>query len=486
MNNEVNFDKLRSMIARCEWTFAKTMPFAPHEYIVRGKCPLTDEEFLYFIDMQRRFGITEHWGKYNHSYLYIDDYKYWTMGAPYEETIIMNRAKTDILGEVLDLYEKIETTKIEAKKNAPYHFNAVLNAGPLEPGVSKILAGFFWQKTNDEYLILKSFVSRFFGKELSSKIDKPVILAEETVKDDKRIDILVYEKEKYAIVLENKIWDAVDQPNQLANYIEAMMEGDYNFEKEQIYVAFLPKAKDHHPSLNSWVSKDTGESYEEEFRDRYALIDFKEKILSWLEESPEVNEICDGYFPHSRFLFIDFLKRALKIDNIDNMAQTEIEKFLIERYQMSDDDMQGADLLANKLKEIGEVVNQLTALRKDRTEKSMHKWLNDLQNDYKDKKYDYIDFRDQQYPYVGVSIPYKDNPNIINVFIWNNGNYLCLVIGLSVEGKIFRDEIFPLVRDLVQPKGGFRKGKEWLYFKDVTYQQAYGELKDLVSELCTL
>ena len=63
------------------------------EYIVRGKCPLTEEEFLYFIDMQRGFGVHEHWGKYYLPYLYIDDYKYWTMGAPVEETIVMNRAK---------------------------------------------------------------------------------------------------------------------------------------------------------------------------------------------------------------------------------------------------------------------------------------------------------------------------------------------------------------------------------------------------------
>ena len=34
MNIELNYDKLRSMIACCEWTFAKSMPFAPHEYIV--------------------------------------------------------------------------------------------------------------------------------------------------------------------------------------------------------------------------------------------------------------------------------------------------------------------------------------------------------------------------------------------------------------------------------------------------------------------
>lgn len=93
MPEELNYEKLREMIARCQWTFAKTMPWAPHEYIVRGKCPLTEEEFLYFIDMQRHFGVEERWGKYVLPYLYIDDNKYWTMGAPCEETTVINRAK---------------------------------------------------------------------------------------------------------------------------------------------------------------------------------------------------------------------------------------------------------------------------------------------------------------------------------------------------------------------------------------------------------
>ena len=87
------WEKLREMIARCEWTFAKTMPWCPNEYILRGKCPLTEEDFLYFVDMQRNYGKVERWGKYITPYLYIDDYKYWTMGAPVEETIVMNRAK---------------------------------------------------------------------------------------------------------------------------------------------------------------------------------------------------------------------------------------------------------------------------------------------------------------------------------------------------------------------------------------------------------
>ena len=88
-----DLDNLRDLIARCEWTYAKTMPQCPHEYIVRGKCPLTDEEFLYFVDKQRNYGKPERWGKYIFPYLHIDGYKYWTMGDTYENTVIINRAK---------------------------------------------------------------------------------------------------------------------------------------------------------------------------------------------------------------------------------------------------------------------------------------------------------------------------------------------------------------------------------------------------------
>jgi hypothetical protein len=96
MITDKEWDKLQEMIARCKWTFAKTMPWCPHEYIVRGKCPLSEEEFQYFIEMQRNYGKVERWGKYITPYLYIDGYKYWTMGAPVEETIVINRAKVTI------------------------------------------------------------------------------------------------------------------------------------------------------------------------------------------------------------------------------------------------------------------------------------------------------------------------------------------------------------------------------------------------------
>jgi len=80
-------------IRRNHWTWAKTMPSIPHEYIVRNRCALNNDEFDKFVILQRNHGIYQKWGRYNFPYLHIDGYKYWTMGAPVNETIIVNRQK---------------------------------------------------------------------------------------------------------------------------------------------------------------------------------------------------------------------------------------------------------------------------------------------------------------------------------------------------------------------------------------------------------
>ena len=128
------------MIARCEWTFAKTMPWCPHEYIVRGKCPLTDEEFVYFIDMQRRYGVKERWGKYNNPYLYIEDYKYWTMGDTYDKTTVINRAKACVVDDAHKLYQGMK--EAEGNKYIDEYIHKELGLKPRNKGYNiNLLSG---------------------------------------------------------------------------------------------------------------------------------------------------------------------------------------------------------------------------------------------------------------------------------------------------------------------------------------------------------
>jgi hypothetical protein len=85
-------------IAQRSWreavTYRKT---APHEYVVRKW--ETDEQggldFDRFITLIRRLGFADYYYKVRHIYWALDDFKYWTMGWPVDETIIINRARVD-------------------------------------------------------------------------------------------------------------------------------------------------------------------------------------------------------------------------------------------------------------------------------------------------------------------------------------------------------------------------------------------------------
>ena len=400
----------------------------------------------------------------------------------------INMDVIDPIVELLELYDIIQDVKQKERNKLPYRFNVLLDANPLEPDVSRILAGFFMQKTKGEYRVLKSFAKTFWNGGLAAMITNPTISTEETVKDDYRIDILIYEKDKYAIVLENKIWDAPDQPHQLANYIDAMLSSRYGFGKEQVYVAYLPKTNNHEPSMDSWKSQEGGVSYKDEFQDRYRLLDFTEKILPWLESSKAVQGISgDSYFEHSRFLFIDFLKRKLDLDSIDKMEHIEIENKLKEHLYTEDAVADAGKLLQmiEKLPRIpmDEVIKRLKVLRKERTKDAMQQWVNKLEVDYPN----YVIENDigGRHMVVGVHVPYGNIHEYFSVFIWNfqNKNAISVGIELTKEGTPHRNEIEPKVGELVRSKKGFLQGHAWLYYKYVSYDEAYPLLQELVREL---
>ena len=84
---------LRDFVVDAEWTFAKTMPEWPHKYIVRER---VDDEL--FVALVSHIRINGYVGKfYQKSMTYYDEGRmvYWTMGAPLDETIIVNRCKKE-------------------------------------------------------------------------------------------------------------------------------------------------------------------------------------------------------------------------------------------------------------------------------------------------------------------------------------------------------------------------------------------------------
>lgn len=85
--------ELRTFASEQTWTFAKTMPEWPHEYIVRDR---VDEKL--FVRLVEHIRVHGREGKfYQRAITYYEeaDLVYWTMGAPLPETIIINRCRTE-------------------------------------------------------------------------------------------------------------------------------------------------------------------------------------------------------------------------------------------------------------------------------------------------------------------------------------------------------------------------------------------------------
>ena len=88
----MNYEEIANKLNDVEWRFAKTMPEHPHSYTLRKDWE-SNAEFDMVVNYIREHGKEEPFWKARYIYLYIGDYKYWTMGAPIIETILINKAK---------------------------------------------------------------------------------------------------------------------------------------------------------------------------------------------------------------------------------------------------------------------------------------------------------------------------------------------------------------------------------------------------------
>lgn len=82
---------IRTFLQRETWTFAKTMPEWPHEYLVRER--VDGVLFEAMVIHIRAHGFEGRFYSKPITYFAEDGMVYWTMGAPLPDTIIINRCK---------------------------------------------------------------------------------------------------------------------------------------------------------------------------------------------------------------------------------------------------------------------------------------------------------------------------------------------------------------------------------------------------------
>ena len=93
-------DDFVAFIRSVPWRFAKTMPYLPHEYTLRRQSKELglESHFESAARFIRENGYRQRYGSKAYTYYDVPDeegttWQYWTMGAPYERTILINRAR---------------------------------------------------------------------------------------------------------------------------------------------------------------------------------------------------------------------------------------------------------------------------------------------------------------------------------------------------------------------------------------------------------
>jgi len=325
--------------------------------------------------------------------------------------------------------EFIEIYKEEKDKFLSYNINVIDELHANENANSRILARLFKYKKNNCFEILDSFLNTFFKNphDLIVDLKQPEITVEK-----ERIDICIIGK-SYAIIIENKFNDAFDRPNQLARYIEVVI--NKKIKEENIFVVYMPGDKHKEPSYNSWESeKEKDEkgsivNYRESFKNRYLKLPFPTHIIQWLENDVlPITRVTEDLLYSALIQYIDFLKGnfGLRKNKMTMKLEDKIKKHF------------NGDVEA-----IRELIIRSLECEKKIHEDERNSWKERINKDFNEyySKVNGSEFEDGNYT-IGFPFLYEGNVFLIYIKCYNYKIFACKLIS--------KEETIPIPNDLLE------------------------------------
>ena len=221
----------------------------------------------------------------------------------------------DILKRVNSVFDAVKNNSNEQDSlNQPYNLFTMWDMS--ENDHTKLLLSLLRFKQGNEYVLIKSFMKRFANEiEISDNqqveiyYNRKYVYYTKNATGNSFIDGLILIKDtnnqinNRAIIIENKIKDAPDQPNQVRRYIYHMLKQE-NIKLDNIWCFYIAsdgsksisedsytpsyEEENNNPNILSLkINKDSTESDEKivcHIGDRYIELNYKYDITSWLRE----------------------------------------------------------------------------------------------------------------------------------------------------------------------------------------------------------
>ena len=354
---------------------------------------------------------------------------------------------------MLELAEYYCNSKRQMEAKLPYHLNVIDELYINENGHSRILAKLLQYKSQtQQYEMLESlidFVAENLKKDSFGSIK---VVNPEITQEKERIDLWVREKGQYAIIFENKIYNAADQDAQLSRYIEKTIECGYR--EDQIFVVYLSQ-NGGEPVEQSWGG------YKDAFQYRYVNLSFRDHIQRWLKEQVLPNiRIKETVLRSAIEQYIDYLDGLFDLRIQNNVIKMETEKMVVERLNL-DQIEYGIDkvkFLQHKIEETNELSNQLMNLK--------DKIRNEVLEKYKEKWNDEIALKYPEFEncragcHVGLVADF--NGEKFNVFISEDSRLYCQIDKDGFEERELHSSLMEYVKPLLNQHS--RNNCVWRYF----------------------
>lgn len=233
----------------------------------------------------------------------------------------------DNLIKLLNEFNK-EYTRL--KQSLPYHLNVIDELHINENAHSRILCKLLqYQSESGKFEFLESLLNYIVKNKSVESFSKIEIKSPKITQEIERIDLWVKD-EDYAIIFENKVYDATDQEAQIARYINKTRDCDYKDEK--IYVIYMPSTGECEASEQTWIDKTDSQNpkdLKEVFQERYVKLSFRDDILKWLKEHvlPNIKH-KDLYLLNAILQYIDYLEGLFDKRTINKKMNMELKNYL--------------------------------------------------------------------------------------------------------------------------------------------------------------
>ncbi|MCR5192425.1 MAG: PD-(D/E)XK nuclease family protein [Bacteroidales bacterium] len=367
--------------------------------------------------------------------------------------------------ELLDFSREFYKRYLEEKRKLPYHINVIDELHINENGHSRILLKLLqFENDRGEWEVLQSLVNYIKTRNKSKQFDRIDIVKPEITQEKARIDLWVRDRVgNYAIIFENKIYDANDQEAQLSRYIDKTKE--CHFDENNIFVVYLSQIGNE-PNKQSW-----GE-YKQSFKDRYINLSFKEDILPWLKNSVLPNiKYKDTYLINAVQQYIDYLDGLFDLRTIQKTINMKLNRIIADYLHLEEckDDKECFEKTREQLNNINELQRTVQTMFDEIGFTIMRKTEMDIIEKYPSIRKD----KNESENNVRIVVPF-DGKDVLVIIDWDSSYHstlYCQVEYLNGEQLLETDLLTERTKDILNNKPNEKQ--RWVYVNTVDNQYDY-------------